>query len=194
MIQHGSDGLADPGGSGVAQEHDAVVDADVAGTEGATGEWRVDDEQGAKAKAEQGERNKEHGLRKAHRHDDECDDGDDKADEQRLIGAELVDDLAKGQTANQVGAGVDGDHHTAEGDGRGARGVGEELNGGDGGNLAHEQGARGGGKGEGDDEDPEARGLDHLARGEVAEGAGMCATLGGLEALGQPAGLGGLQE
>ena len=116
VIQHGGDGLADPGGSGIAQEHDAVVDADVAGAKGATGERRVDDEQGAKAKAEQGECHKEHALRKAHRHDDERDDGDDKADEQRLIGAELVDDLAKGQAADQVGAGVDGDHHTAEGD------------------------------------------------------------------------------
>ena len=37
-------------------------------------------------------------------------------------------------------------------------------------------------------------GFDHLARGEVTEGAGVRAALGGLEALGQPAGLGGLQE
>ena len=53
---------------------------------------RLCKEQGAKAKAEQSERHKEHALRKAHRHDDERDDGHDKADEQRLVGTDLVDD------------------------------------------------------------------------------------------------------
>ena len=74
VVEDGRDGLADPGGGGVAQEHDSVIDAQVGGTKRAAGQRRVDDQQGAEAEAQQGQGHEERALVEArgHEHEDEA--------------------------------------------------------------------------------------------------------------------------